>query len=201
VSPPYCLVPSYTRPGARRDSTRSVSVGCQLMGLLVDGRVRSKLLRSAAACDRHGGPPRFRLHGPFQVDVRPLKCAPRRPFGFPGFHRRSNDRRSLIRNRRADPPGPDLPTSGLGESAPGEGVGSLLQPPSGRRSLGPVKWRLRAARDRALDRALPEIAAQSDQATATGQSPAPSSLAASQRHAPTSSSSSKQATALDQCTA
>jgi hypothetical protein len=93
--------------------------------------------------------------------VRPL---PRRSFGFPAL-RRSNDRRSLIRSRRGRSPGPDPPTSSPGPPrrvpAPGEGAGSLLRPPSGRRSLpvGPVKWRLldHSGRGRVLDRALPEI--------------------------------------------
>ncbi len=54
----------------------------------------------------------------------------------------SCDRRSLIRSRRADPRPQLGPPRRV--PAPGEGAGSLLRPPSGRRSLpvAPVEWRL-----------------------------------------------------------
>jgi hypothetical protein len=144
-----------------------------------------------------GAPPRFRLHRPFQLDEGPLghshlKCAPRRPFGFPGFHRRSNDRRSLSRSRRADPPGP--PNLGSWRRvrpvapAPGSQLPGREQAPFCNHPWADAAWGLSSGacstRGRALDRSRStcrcEIATQSDQATR--QSPAPSPLAASQQH-------------------
>jgi hypothetical protein len=87
--------------------------------------------------------------------MRPLKCAPRRSFGFPA-HRRSNDRRSLIRSRRADP------RPQLGPRAESRLPGRAQAPFCGHPRADAACQRglssgACSTRGRALERALPEI--------------------------------------------
>ncbi len=147
VSPPYCLVQSYTRPGARLGSTRSVSVGCQLMAL-----PQGSITAAAQCCGVRSARPR---RGPAPIPI--VRALSRRSFGFPA-HRRSNDRRSLIRSRRADP------RPQLGPRAESRLPGRAQAPLCGHpRADAACQWRLSSGAcstrgtGRVLDRALPEI--------------------------------------------